>query len=164
MLCEECGRKEAAFHYTEIINGFATELHLCEDCAQKKGINFPASFSFADLLGGLLESESLPSLARESNCKNCGLSYSDFKKSSFLGCSQCYRYFHQSLEPLLKKIHGSSKHIGKSPKKKGKEKERGKEGYDIELLQSQLKEAVAKEEFEEAAKLRDKIKEIEKTK
>ena len=160
MLCEECGKREVSFHYTEIVNGVTTELHLCEECAKKRGFTLPSTFSLADLLGGLLEPERLPSIETDLRCKNCGFTYSNFKETGFLGCSQCYSFFHKMLEPLLKKIHGSSKHIGKFPKKKRAEK-KGKVS-DIQLLREKLKEAVAKEEFEEAARLRDKIKETEK--
>ena len=156
MLCDICGKREATFHYTEIINGVSRELHLCEECAKKKGFMLPDAFSFADFMGGLIEPEQIPSLETELKCKNCGYSYSDFKKTGFLGCSQCYSSFHKMLEPLLKKIHGSSKHIGKFPQGK-KKKERGKD-TEIQLLREKLKNAVAREEFEEAAKLRDRIK------
>ena len=156
MLCEECGKREVSFHYTEIVNGVTTELHLCEECAKKKGFTLPTTFSFVDLLGGLLEPEYLPSLKPDLKCKNCGFTYSNFKETGFLGCSQCYSFFRKMLEPLLKKIHGSSKHIGKFPQEKREEKE--EKALDIQLLREKLKEAVAKEEFEEAARLRDKIK------
>lgn len=162
MLCEECEKQEASFHYTEIVNGVTTEFHLCGDCARKRGFIFPSTFSIGDLLGGLLEPEHLLSVETGLKCKNCGFSYSNFKETGLLGCSQCYSFFHEALEPLLKKIHGSTKHIGKFPEKKKKEKR--KEVPDIELLRKELKEAVTKEEFEEAARLRDKIKEIEKSK
>ncbi|MCK4244446.1 MAG: UvrB/UvrC motif-containing protein [Candidatus Omnitrophica bacterium] len=160
MLCEECGNQEASFHYTEIVNGVTTGLHLCEECAKKRGFILSSTFSLADLLGGLLEPEHLPSLKPDLRCKNCGFTYSNFKETGFLGCSQCYSFFHKPLEPLLKKIHGSSKHIGKFPKKKREEKK--EKVSDIQLLREKLKEAIAKEEFEEAARLRDKIKETEK--
>ncbi len=162
MLCDECGKREATFHYSEIINGVTTELHLCEECAKKRGFTLPAAFSLADLLGGLVEPEQMPLLETELSCKNCGFTYSNFKKIGLLGCSQCYSSFHKMLEPLLKKIHGASKHVGKFPGRRKKEKR--EKSSDIQLLREKLKDAVAREEFEEAAKLRDKIKEIEKVK
>lgn len=162
MLCDECGKREATFHYTEIINGVSTELHLCELCAKKRGFTLPAAFSLADLLGGLVEPEQIPPLEAELSCKNCGFTYSNFKNIGLLGCSQCYSSFHKMLEPLLKKIHGASKHVGKFPGRRKKEKR--EESSDVQLLREKLKDAVAREKFEEAAKLRDKIKEIEKVK
>ena len=161
MLCDECGKEEATFHYTKIINGVTTELHLCELCAKKKGFTLlPTAFSLADLLGGLVEREQTPSLETEISCKNCEFTYSNFKNIGLLGCSQCYSSFHKMLEPLLKKIHGASKHVGKFPKRESRTAKG--EIPDVELLRKKLKDAVAREEFEEAAKLRDKIKEIEK--
>jgi len=160
MLCDECGKREATFHYTEIINGVTTELHLCELCAKKRGFTLPAAFSLADLLGGLVEPEQISSLETELICKNCGFTYSNFKNIGFLGCSQCYSSFHKMLEPLLKKIHGASKHVGKFPGRRKKEKR--EKSSELQLLREKLKDAVAREKFEEAAKLRDKIKEIEK--
>ena len=162
MLCDECGKRKATFHYTEIINGVTTELHLCEVCAKKRGFVLPVTFSFADLLGGLVEPEQISSLETELSCKNCGFTYSNFKKTGLLGCSQCYSSFHKMLEPLLKKIHGASKHVGKFPGRRKKEKK--EKSSDVQLLREKLKDAVVREEFEEAAKLRDKIKEIENTK
>ena len=162
MLCDECEKREATFHYTEIINGVTTELHLCELCAKKRGFTLPAAFSLADLLGGLVEPEQIPSLETELSCKNCGFTYSNFKNIGLLGCSQCYSSFHKMLEPLLKKIHGASKHVGKFPGRRKKEKK--EKSSDVQLLREKLKDAVAREEFEEAAKLRDRIKEVEKEK
>ena len=162
MLCDECGKREATFHYTEIINGVTTELHLCELCAKKRGFTLPAAFSLPDLLGGLVEPERISPLETELICKNCGFTYSNFKNIGLLGCSQCYSSFHKMLEPLLKKIHGTSKHVGKFPGRRKKEKR--EKSSDVQLLREKLKDAVAREEFETAAKLRDKIKEIEKAK
>ncbi len=162
MLCDECGKREATFHYTEIINGVTTELHLCELCAKKRGFTLPAAFSLPDLLGGLVEPEQISPLETELICKNCGFTYSNFKNIGLLGCSQCYSSFHKMLEPLLKKIHGTSKHVGKFPGRRKKEKR--EKSSDVQLLREKLKDAVAREEFETAAKLRDKIKEIEKAK
>ena len=156
MLCDECGKQEVTFHYTEIINGVTTELHLCEVCAKKRGFTLPNAFSLPDLLGGLVGPEQIPPLETELICKNCGFTYSNFKNIGLLGCSQCYSSFHKMLEPLLKKIHGASKHVGKFPGRRKKEKR--EESSDVQLLREKLKDAVAREKFEEAAKLRDKIK------
>jgi len=92
-------------------------------------------------------------------CSNCGLTYADFRKIGRLGCGECYSSFKKYLTPLLKRIHGSSQHHGKSPLKiSGVLKEK----TDLQELRNRLKTAIDTEAFEEAAKIRDKIRELER--
>jgi len=119
-------------------------------------------FGLSDLLGGLAEFEK-PAKEKETTvtvkCANCGLTYADFKKIGRLGCSECYDTFKKYLGPLLKKIHGSILHFGKSPFKVARVLD---EREDLQALRNQLQKAIETEEFEEAARIRDKIKELEK--
>jgi protein arginine kinase activator len=120
-----------------------------------------SQFGLSDLLAGLAEFEK-PQLKKEAisaKCANCGLTYSDFKKIGRLGCSDCYDTFRKYLGPLLKKIHGSGIHTGKSPVKGARV---AKKKGDVGGLRNDLQRAIEAEAFEEAAKIRDQIKEMEK--
>lgn len=161
MLCDICGKNPATVHLTEIIDEQMNELHLCEECARQKSVQMEQQFGLGDLLAGLAEFEK-PAKETEVSavkCKNCGLSYNDFKKIGRLGCSECYSAFKKFLGPLLKKIHGSIQHSGKSPLKAAKAP---KKKSDLQDLRARLQKAIETEEFEEAARIRDQIKELEK--
>lgn len=164
MLCDICGKNEATVHFTEIINDQMTKLHLCEECAKRKGEEMEEHFGLADLLAGLADLDTSVQTVddKKLKCPSCGLTYSDFKKIGKLGCGQCYDTFKVYLVPLLKRIHSSDVHIGKSPRKKEKPARRKK--VDIEELKKRLKQIIELEEFEEAARLRDEIKKYEKRK
>ncbi|HHU51060.1 MAG TPA: hypothetical protein GXZ36_04525 [Firmicutes bacterium] len=171
MWCERCSERPATVHVTKIVNEQKTEMHLCEVCAQETGGDlgflFEQNFSFPNLLAGLLNSESLfPSgvlsgspLQQGVKCSSCGLTFSDFRQVGQLGCSECYRGFGPSLDPLLKRIHGSTVHVGKVPRRTGGKVRVRKE---IEELRKKLQQAISKEAYEEAARIRDEIKAKEK--
>ena len=125
MLCDICSKTQATVHLTEIIDDKMTELHLCESCAQKKGAQMESHFGLADLLAGLADlgtqfttSKTKKEAKAKAKCSRCGLTYEDFKKVGRLGCGECYTAFKEALLPLLKRIHGSTQHYGKSPTKK----------------------------------------------
>ena len=161
MLCDLCGKNQATVHLTEIIDDQMSELHLCEECAHHKSVQMQQQFGLADLLAGLAEFGQPKGAARVVNlkCSNCGLSYQDFKRIGRLGCGECYASFKKYLLPLLKKIHGSTQHLGKSPYKMIPN---AKKKIDLVELRMKLQRAIDREEFEEAARLRDKIREMEK--
>jgi len=164
MVCDICGNNQATVHLTEIIDEKMTELHLCEECAQKKGAQMESHFGLADLLAGLADlGGQFTKTKKETKikCPRCGLTYEDFKKVGRLGCGECYSAFKEALMPLLKRIHGSTQHYGKSPKKVTR---LVKAKTDMQDLKTRLQKAIQLEEFEEAAKLRDKIRETEKKK
>ncbi len=164
MLCDVCGKNPATVHLTEILNDQMTELHLCEECAQAKSLAMEQQFGLSDLLAGMADSEK-PGKETDSlknlKCPNCGLTYADFKKIGRLGCSECYNAFNKYLGPLLKRIHGSNQHTGKSPLNSAKV---SKNDIDVQILRNQLQKAIQAEAFEEAARIRDQIKEAEKKK
>jgi len=161
MICDICSKNEATVHLTEIINSEVTKLHLCEDCARNKASQMEEHFGLAELLAGLadfgvpLESDETARL----KCPNCGFTYMDFKKVGRLGCGECYEAFSKNIAALLKKIHGSEQHFGKAPIKAQKIV---KVRDDIQELKARLQKAIQREEFEEAAKLRDQLKELDK--
>jgi len=162
MLCDICGKNQATVHLTEIIDDQMTELHLCEECARQKSTQMEQQFGLSDLLAGLAEFEKPLAKEKEAvmvKCSSCGLSYTEFKKIGRLGCGECYSAFRKYLGPLLKRIHGSSMHFGKSPLKVTKVL---KKKIDLQDLRHKLQKAIEMEEFEEAARIRDQIKELEK--
>jgi protein arginine kinase activator len=163
MLCEICHKNPAVVHYSQIINGEATEMHLCESCAKEKGI-FPFSSvpHIGELLSGFIEhiehKEKIEEKIKEEKCPHCGLTSREFKKTGLLGCSECYTTFKKMLHSLLRRIHGATHHIGKIPV--SKMKSAGIE-TKIRKLQKELKKAVEEERYEDAARIRDEIKKLE---
>lgn len=161
MLCDICNKNPATVHLTEIIDEQMNELHLCEECASQKSVQMEQQFGLSDLLAGLAEfnKPSLERGAQDLKCSNCGLTYNDFKKMGRLGCGECYSTFKKYLGSLLKRIHGSNLHVGKSPLKVAVGL---KKKIDLSGLRQKLQKAIETEAFEEAARLRDQIKEMEK--
>ncbi|MCK4810410.1 MAG: UvrB/UvrC motif-containing protein [Candidatus Omnitrophica bacterium] len=158
MLCDLCHKNIATIHLTEIVGNKVVELHLCQECSNLKTEEFKDQLSFSDFLTGLVEKRE-PEEKNFLSCPFCGLTFLEFKKKGRLGCGRCYETFKRKLLPLFKKIHGSVQHVGKSPQqiepmflfeKKMRE------------LKDRLSRAVKLEEYEEAAKIRDQIREIEK--
>jgi len=168
MLCDLCGKNQATVHLTEIVDDQMTELHLCEECARQKSEQMEQQFGLSDLLAGMAEFTNKPAqggkeLMSAVKCKRCGLTFADFKKIGRLGCSECYNTFRQYLVPLLKRIHGSNIHVGKKPAGQvTAEPRKEKEADPLSLLRQKLQKAIEAEEFEEAARLRDQIRQMEK--
>lgn len=160
MLCDICGKKEATVHLTEIVNNQVTKLHLCEECAKEKGTEMEEHFGLNDLLAGLadLGANVEPEMVERLKCPACGFTYHDFKKVGRLGCSECYEAFKTKLAPLLKRIHGADRHVGKIPLMIGKTV---KDTRNLQELKIKMEKAIREEEFEEAARLRDQIREME---
>ncbi len=167
MICQRCQEKAATVHYTKVVNGQKTEYHLCEQCAHEGGeldlsFGFDPGFSIHNLLAGLLDMEAhqKPGTAGSrgsAQCPTCGQTYSEFGRTGRLGCSDCYLAFDKQLEPLFRRIHGSSSHSGKVPERTGG---LAKLEQSIRQLSSQLEQAVEREDYEQAAALRDQIKQL----
>jgi protein arginine kinase activator len=161
MLCEICNKREATVHLTEIVNDKTTKLHLCEDCAREKGAEMEEHFGLSDLLAGLsdLGANVEPQAMDSVKCPSCGFTYRDFKKIGRFGCGNCYEAFKGQVAPLLKRIHGSDRHVGKIPLMVGKTV---KDTRNMQELKMRMDKAIQTEDFEEAARLRDIIKKMEK--
>lgn len=170
MLCESCQQNEATVHLTEIVQKFKKETHLCEGCAESRGLPFKPQFSVKEFLGNLGQTEgaagasaaaagpakAAPAAAEPSEpCPACGITFSEFKSTGRFGCWRDYGHFRKGVVALLEKIHGASQHRGHVPVRLGQRLEREKllAGYQRELAQ-----AVEREDYERAAQLRDKIK------
>ena len=183
MLCDNCGKREANVRYSENINGRKKEMHLCEECSEKLGIgkmNFNMPIDFSSFFGGLLEDFGTPDFmplfdeVKTLKCDNCGYTFEDIVNTGRLGCGNCYDVFEERIDPIIKKIQGSNRHVGRTGKiidsKIGKkfdgnndneENDNKKEISEIEKLQNDLKQAIKDERYEDAAKIRDEIKKIE---
>ena len=161
MLCTICKEKPATVHLTQIVGDKMQKLDLCEDCAKTKGINDPTSFGLADLdlVLGLGASQQLEQAAGgvELKCPRCGFTQADFKKSGRLGCPECYRTFADGLTGLLKTMHKGTRHTGKAPEALRATRENA--GL-LKSLQAKLARAIKDENYEQAAQLRDEIKQL----
>jgi len=168
MVCDACKQQQATVHLTEIVNEQMTELHLCESCANQKGAQVESHFGLADLLSGLAEMGKPQGGSQETReeeeaaankaCPSCGMTYEDFRKVGRLGCADCYATFKRNLASLLKRIHGSPHHLGKTPARLVKPQ---KARIELAELKRHLEQAIEMEEFEKAAQLRDQIREME---
>ncbi|MGV3771732.1 MAG: UvrB/UvrC motif-containing protein [Verrucomicrobiales bacterium] len=157
MLCDVCKQNEATVHLTQMLEGKTKKVDLCDACSKAKGIDDPTGFSLADLLLGLGAAQEMEQAAAggEIKCPNCGFTQADFKKAGRLGCAECYHVFSEGLEGLLKTMHKGTRHVGKVPhiyKKSQDLTER------MKTLQKKLDKAIAEEDFESAATLRDQLK------
>lgn len=181
MLCDNCGKREANVRYSENINGRKKELHLCEECSKKLGIenmDFNMPIDFSSFFGGLLEdfgtNDFMPLFneVKQLKCDNCGYTFEDIVNTGKLGCENCYSVFEDRLDPIIKKIQGSNKHVGRTGKiidskisekinNKDSKTENNKDVSKVEKLQNDLKKAIKEEKYEEAAKIRDEIKKLE---
>jgi protein arginine kinase activator len=161
MLCTICKEKPATVHLTQIVGDKMQKLDLCEDCAKTKGINDPTSFGLADLdlVLGLGASQQLEQAAGgvELKCPRCGFTQADFKKSGRLGCPECYVTFAEGLRGLLKTMHKGTRHTGKAPEVLRATRENADK---LKTLQSKLAKAIKDENYEQAALVRDEIKQL----
>ena len=156
MICEVCKEKEATVHLTQVIDGAIKKLHLCEECAAKSGFDVHGPISITDILLGMGVQKDAASAADtiEWSCPRCHMRRTDFKKTGRFGCGVCYEAFAEELPPMLKAMHRSDQHVGKVP---ASQVGRIKASAELASLQKALEHAIAKENFEEAAKLRDHI-------
>ena len=170
MKCTHCHEKEANTHYKRVINGKKEEMYLCEDCARELGVMEEFDFEpfsmdsfFGNLLGAGVAS--LNSLTGIDRCTYCGTTFNDIVQSGRVGCAHCYDKFEKRLNPSIEKLHGKSKHNGKSisyTEEKAPEQEESNAKSALDTLKEDLKKAIQEQRFEDAAVLRDKINELTK--
>lgn len=160
MNCQICNKNEATIHLTEITNGLRTEMHICEHCAAEQEITIKNQVSVNELLSNLLASqpsddEMLGTSGQKTSCPHCGFTLTAFTKEAVLGCPYDYEIFEKAFLPLIKKAHdGKTVHCGKIPSKTPLD---AKKQIELLNLRQQLDEAIQSEDYETAAKLRDKI-------
>ena len=154
MKCHHCDN-QATVHLTQILNGQMHKMDLCESCAQAKGVTNPDNLS----IGSLMEKSDLFVDSPDDSmvCESCGTTHQEFKKGGRLGCEACYHVFRPILDPLLDGMHAGNRHIGKIPSNW----DESKVEPNISELKKKLKAAIKEENFEEAAKLREQLKDLE---
>ena len=168
MICQSCGKKTATTHIKTIVNGKLAEYHLCSECAKEKGYGSffdHWNLGFGNMLGGLLgKTQSEETVLR---CKKCGAVFSEIAKTGNLGCEECYTTFRRQLLPLIQRIHGTARHKGKHPGSSAlritdtNSKLATVQESALEEKKRLLQKAIEAQEFEQAAVLRDEIKEME---
>lgn len=174
MLCDRCQKRDAKILYTEIINGAKKEQHLCEECAtdytsfqmEKPILN--SELTLGDLLSTLLDSYTGVDKKKRGkensvlSCTGCGTTYDEFIQKGRFGCADCYHSFAGQLGKTFRGIQGAEVHTGKRPKGyvTAPQDKTMKDFSEEEKLSLKLQEAIEKEEFEEAARLRDLIKQM----
>jgi protein arginine kinase activator len=168
MKCELSNKNEATLLVIQISNGIPKEMHICEECAKEDNNKaFDIPLSFQDFFQGILDIISMQSKATHNNsneevqnvsCSVCGMTYEEFKNKGRLGCENCYAAFEQ-LDTIIKNMHGSNKHMGKIPNRGQKDLMLKRK---LEILKKNLSEAIKSEEYEDAARIRDEIRAIEK--
>jgi protein arginine kinase activator len=164
MSCDQCREREAVIHLTQIVNEQVTTLHLCERCAAEKGVESPSGVvktplgSFLAAMGKNLP-ETVAAPRSGDTCGRCGGSLQDFRESGRLGCPECYRSFEVPLRDLLRRLHGSTHHVGERYAEHGAAPADGR--VESAELREQLRLAVETENFELAAELRDRLRVME---
>lgn len=172
MNCERCHERPARYQLKQVINGqTVVETNLCERCAAEHG-ELPGGagqpsetpFSIQQFLAGLLggageagTAEAVPG-AERLRCPRCGHTYLEFSRTGLLGCPECYAAFSAQLQPLIRRIHGKTRHEGKTPVRSGVGLRQRRER---DALRRELNEAVGREDFERAAVLRDRIRRMD---
>jgi protein arginine kinase activator len=167
MLCDHCKERDAIINLTQVEHDSKVTLHLCEQCAQQKGVETGGAVlksPLGNFLGALGKGAALvPAGAEGMRCPACGSTLRDFRDSGRLGCDQCYVAFDTHLRDLLRRLHGSSQHVGERYETPGQAGAAGDADPRSQLLElkAQLRRAVDGENFELAAELRDRIRVLE---
>jgi protein arginine kinase activator len=160
MICDLCKTAEAKVFLTEIVEGKMKKVNLCDSCSKAKGVDDPTGFALADLLLGFGAAQEIErgGAGTAQRCPGCGFSQADFKKTGRLGCAQCYETFGEALNSLLKAMHKGTHHTGKVPARIVRQLERD---TTLKSLQRDLQKAVADENYESAAQIRDQLRQLE---
>jgi protein arginine kinase activator len=165
MLCDNCKERDAIINLTQVEHDSKVTLHLCEQCAQQKGVETGGAIlksPLGNFLGALGKGAALvPAAADGARCPACGSTLRDFRDSGRLGCDQCYVAFDAHLRDLLRRLHGSSQHVGEPYETPGAAGDDSDPRSRLLELKAQLRRAVDGENFELAAELRDRIRVLE---
>lgn len=163
MLCENCHQNEATVHLTQIVDGKVEKYHLCEGCAEQKGVDVhgqPMDLggvleTLKEQLAQLKENTEEPRPARSAVCPACGMTRTEILKKGRLGCDRCYEFFGAEMLPVVVSLQHGDQHLGKVPRRAS---DRMKTSVEQVRLRRELDKAVAGENYERAAHLRDQIK------
>ncbi|MEO5715271.1 MAG: UvrB/UvrC motif-containing protein [Luteolibacter sp.] len=166
MKCDFCDKKATVF-LTQLVEGQMKKVCLCDNCAKERGVTDPTGFSLADLLlGGLpggpgtvaatTTSQKAPGNGKQ--CVTCGFTLDDLRRVRRFGCSDCYATFGEEVAQMVRGMHKGTSHIGKVPEGLMAIQFRSQR---IEELRSRLDQAIASESYEEAAGIRDEIRNLD---
>ncbi len=158
MKCDKC-TKAATLHITEVMGDEHEELHLCQECAEKY-LYEPQNKSGPKAAAHAAAEETDESGVPNRECPVCGIKFVEFRNSGRLGCPHDYQEFREELLPLLENIHGETRHSGKTPRRQPQNQ---KTQSQLVQLRKELLQAVNREAYEEAAKLRDQIRKLEES-
>lgn len=161
MLCDTCHERDAVVHLTQIENNSVTQIHLCEQCAAERGVETTVAET-KHPLGELLhavQSQMVPASEVEEQCTFCGCTMADFRATGRWGCPRCYTTFESSMRGLLRRLHGSSQHVGE--RYQVAQSEAMERAARLAELRERLRRAIETEQFELAADLRDRIRVLE---
>ena len=156
MKCELCGKREATSVFTQTVNGSSKTVHLCSQCAQEQMMNsWLSDFGLGSFMG-LSQGAYLSHTAK--TCPGCGTTLEEIQRTGLVGCAKCYETFAPQLSGTIERIHGASAHVGKIPATSRSAVQL--EGR-ISELKTRMAKAVADQNFEQAAALRDQIRDLE---
>lgn len=157
MICDACNKNEATVRLVAVMDGVKTERHLCSDCVEKQKQRMRAE-GMQSMLSAIITGARRAGGQRSNlRCSHCGLSYDEFRKTSRLGCAQCYQDFRAQLKPVLQRLHGATQHVGRVPERVD---EALKHKNDLDHLRREMEVAIACEDFEHAAQIRDTLRQM----
>jgi protein arginine kinase activator len=159
MLCQQCKKQTATVHLTDLVQGEKRERHLCEDCANSEGVVAKQNISINDVLNSFLMNQSSVQELAKVKCPHCGISFIEFRNQGLLGCPQDYDVFGQALASVIGRAQdGQTQHTGKKPGEMVTVDPVQQERF---RLLRELREAVEREDYEQAARLRDQLGELQ---
>lgn len=155
--CDLCHKNDAVMKVRRVDkNGKASEIEVCAECASARGftegekLKMDAAHVLAEMKSSKVGAED-----KQLVCSRCGLTYARFKRSGRLGCAGCYESFKEKIEPLIRRLHNSVQHVGKTPSSGRTEAQRK---LSAQRISTELSQAIQQEDYEKAARLRDQLK------
>lgn len=153
MKCEMCHNHDATVHFKQVVDGRVQEVWICRGCAESQGLNLESPQSLTDFFfGASVESQPVPP-DKDHACPVCAMKLSDFRRLSRLGCRQCYPTFQEDVETALNQLQDGDRHLGKIPV-------RERISVEIAQLEDALASAIQAQQFEDAARIRDELRDI----
>jgi protein arginine kinase activator len=165
VLCENCKEREGILTVTTVVGGESRKVLLCEKCAAERGVEpepVPAP-QIGQLLQKLHQQPAMSGpggvIRDQGRCDFCSATLGDFRATGRLGCPRCYAAFETSLRDLLRRVHGSARHIGRQYE--APQRDELQRQTQVGELRAQLKRAIEAEQFELAADIRDRLRVLE---
>lgn len=161
MICDDCGLQDHVVQLVQVTSEGKKLLHLCEKCAAARNVETTLSTPKTPLHEFLMAvQQQLGTTASDAvRCTFCSLSLREFRATGRLGCAHCYGAFESSLRDLLRRVHGSSRHVG--TRYEPPAPDLMERASTLSELKDRLRRAIEQEQFELAADLRDRIRGME---